>query len=56
MVDRPTRPRVLDSGGSTAAARWFRPDEVDRLPVTDVTAEALARSVTAHRQGGVGDV
>jgi 8-oxo-dGTP diphosphatase len=44
MVDRPTRPRVLDAGGSTAAARWFRPDELGRLPVTEVTAEALATS------------
>jgi len=46
MVDRPTRPRVLDAGGSTAAARWFRPDDVAALPVTEVTAEALARSAT----------
>lgn len=44
MVDRPTRPRVHDVGGSTAQARWFRPDDVSRLPVTEVTAEALAQA------------
>jgi ADP-ribose pyrophosphatase YjhB (NUDIX family) len=47
MVDRPTRPRVLDRGGSTAEARWFRARDVDSLPVTDVTAEALARGGAA---------
>jgi ADP-ribose pyrophosphatase YjhB (NUDIX family) len=42
-VDRPTRPRVLDTGGSTADARWFRPAEVPGLPLTEVTSEALAQ-------------
>jgi 8-oxo-dGTP diphosphatase len=41
MVDRPTRPRVLDPGGSTAEARWFRARDVTDLAVTDVTSEAL---------------
>jgi 8-oxo-dGTP diphosphatase len=41
MVDQPTRPRVLDHGGSTAAARWFRSDQLADLPVTEVTREAL---------------
>jgi 8-oxo-dGTP diphosphatase len=41
LVARPTRPRVLDAGGSTAEARWFAPDEVPDLAVTEVTAEAL---------------
>ena len=45
MVDRPTRPRVLAAGGSTAGARWFRPGDIPRLPVTEVTAEALAQAV-----------
>jgi 8-oxo-dGTP diphosphatase len=40
-VARPTRPTVLDAGGSTAEARWFLPDELAGLPVTEVTAEAL---------------
>jgi ADP-ribose pyrophosphatase YjhB (NUDIX family) len=43
MVDRPTRPRVHDLGGSTCAARWFRHDELSDLPVTEVTREALAQ-------------
>jgi len=42
MVDRPTRPRVHDVGGSTNAARWFTPAQVDALPLTEVTGEALA--------------
>jgi 8-oxo-dGTP diphosphatase len=41
MVDRPTRPRVLDSGGSTAEARWFSSEQVAALQLTDVTSEAL---------------
>ena len=36
--------RVNDVNGSTAEARWFAPDELSGLPVTEVTAEALARS------------
>jgi ADP-ribose pyrophosphatase YjhB (NUDIX family) len=43
MVDRPTRPRVHDVGGSTCDARWFRRDELGELPVTEVTREALAQ-------------
>jgi 8-oxo-dGTP diphosphatase len=43
MVDRPTRPRVHDRGGSTCDARWFRRDELPELPVTEVTREALAQ-------------
>jgi 8-oxo-dGTP diphosphatase len=43
LVSRPTRPRVLDEGGSTAEARWFHRDELAALPVTEVTSEALAR-------------
>jgi 8-oxo-dGTP diphosphatase len=43
MVDRPTRPRVHDVGGSTAEARWFLPRQLADLPLTDVTSEALAQ-------------
>jgi 8-oxo-dGTP diphosphatase len=43
-VDRPTRPKVHDQGGSTCAARWFRPAELTDLPLTEVTAEALPQS------------
>jgi ADP-ribose pyrophosphatase YjhB (NUDIX family) len=41
MVDRPTRPRVHDRGGSTCDARWFLREELSDLPVTEVTREAL---------------
>jgi 8-oxo-dGTP diphosphatase len=41
MVSRPSRPRVHDRGGSTAEARWFAPDELAELPLTEVTEEAL---------------
>lgn len=41
MVDRPTRPRVHDRGGSTCDARWFLRDELAELAVTEVTREAL---------------
>jgi 8-oxo-dGTP pyrophosphatase MutT (NUDIX family) len=53
MVDRPTRPRVLDRGGSTAEARWFRAATVGDLAVTDVTAEALAHG-SAHGSAAPG--
>ena len=44
VVDQPTTPRVQERGGSTAEARWFSPADLDRLPMTDVTAQALAHS------------
>lgn len=40
-IDDPTEPRVIDVG-STSEARWFPVSEVDKLPVTEVTSEALA--------------
>lgn len=43
MVDRPTRPRVHDVGGSTSAARWFAPNQLTALRLTEVTQEALAK-------------
>jgi 8-oxo-dGTP diphosphatase len=48
MVDRPTRPRVHDVGGSTSAARWFALDQVDDLPLSEVTRDALAHLDDAH--------
>jgi ADP-ribose pyrophosphatase YjhB (NUDIX family) len=42
MVDRPTRPRVHDVGGSTSDARWFGPSQLGGLLLTDVTYQALA--------------
>jgi ADP-ribose pyrophosphatase YjhB (NUDIX family) len=41
LVNRPTRPRVLDAGGSTAEARWFDAADLGTLPLTEVTVEAL---------------
>ncbi|HEY8473927.1 MAG TPA: NUDIX hydrolase [Natronosporangium sp.] len=40
-VDHPTEPRVGEQGGSTAQARWFTPDQLAGLSLTEVTAEAL---------------
>lgn len=43
-VDRATRPRVHDNGGSTSEARWVPADEVASFgpdDVTEVTAEAI---------------
>jgi len=36
-----TVPDVADAGGSTARADWFTPAELDELPLTEVTVEAL---------------
>lgn len=43
VVDRPTQPRVIDVGGSTADARWVTPVEAARLPLTDLAQLLLAR-------------
>jgi ADP-ribose pyrophosphatase YjhB (NUDIX family) len=40
-VPRPTRPKVVDAGGSTAEARWVEPVDIAPLPLTEVTEEAL---------------
>jgi 8-oxo-dGTP diphosphatase len=40
-VARPTPPLVFDAGGSTAEARWFVPTDLPRLPLTEVTTEAV---------------
>jgi len=50
-VDDPTEPQVTEGvGGSTAAARWFTPEQVGSLPLTGVTRTALGRLAgeTAH--------
>ncbi|MBA3490057.1 MAG: NUDIX domain-containing protein [Longispora sp.] len=44
LVDEPVPPRVYDAHGSTCEARWFARGEVDGLPLTEVTLEALARA------------
>lgn len=48
MVAKPTEPRVAEQGGSTARADWFTPDQVAALPLTEVTAEALATTGTVR--------
>jgi hypothetical protein len=43
-VDEPVPPAVGDLGGSTSEARWFPIDEVQGLPldeITEVTADAI---------------
>lgn len=40
-VDRPTAPRVLDAGGSTADAAWFTRTGAAVAPLTDVAAQML---------------
>lgn len=40
-VDRPSDPDVIDAGGSTAEAGWFTPGQLDAIPLTEVTTEAL---------------
>ncbi|MEU8259999.1 NUDIX domain-containing protein [Micromonospora sp. NPDC048999] len=46
-VDAPTDAVVTElAGGSTAAAAWFAPEEIDGLPMTDVAVLA-----TGHRSG-----
>jgi 8-oxo-dGTP diphosphatase len=43
-VTSPTVPQVMEAaGGSTVDARWFIADEVESLPLTDLTRRALAR-------------
>ncbi|HZN77675.1 MAG TPA: NUDIX domain-containing protein [Micromonosporaceae bacterium] len=41
VVDQPTQARVLDAGGSTAAAGWFTRAEAARLHMTEATRAAL---------------
>jgi 8-oxo-dGTP diphosphatase len=41
LVARPSKPTVRDAGGSTSEARWFSADELEALPLTEVTEEAL---------------
>jgi len=50
-VPDPTRPRVLDPGGSTAAAGWFTFPELAGLPLTDHTASVLAGGPAALNGG-----
>ena len=40
-VAEPTKPEVLDGGGSTAAAAWFAPVRAAELPLTEVALEVV---------------
>jgi 8-oxo-dGTP diphosphatase len=42
LVDRPTRPRVMEGPGSTQEAEWFDPAKALSLDLTDVAHEAVA--------------
>jgi len=44
-VERPTEPRVMEQGGSTAAAGWFRPAEALELPLTEVAHDMVGREM-----------
>jgi 8-oxo-dGTP diphosphatase len=44
LVDEPTEPSVIEAaGGSTAEARWFTPDQIEPLTLTEVTRVAVGR-------------
>ena len=44
LLGRPTKPKVLDAGGSTVEARWFDPADLAELALTEVTEEALRQA------------
>ncbi|MBW6432587.1 NUDIX domain-containing protein [Actinoplanes hulinensis] len=45
IVDRPTAAEVTEAaGGSTADAGWFTPEQLDGLPLTELTRDALGRT------------
>jgi hypothetical protein len=48
LVDVPTEPVVAEIGGSTAAAAWFAPDQVDALELTELAREAVAGIAIEH--------
>jgi hypothetical protein len=40
-VEEPTEPRVTEAAGSTVAAAWMRPGEIDRRALTDLASSVL---------------
>ena len=44
-VPEPTEPRVIDQGGSTAAAAWFLPVRALELPLTEVAYDMVAGEI-----------
>jgi ADP-ribose pyrophosphatase YjhB (NUDIX family) len=47
-VDKPTKPKVIDPGGSTIEAGWFAPHEALALALTDTARSALLRALAAR--------
>jgi hypothetical protein len=47
-VERPTRPRVMEKGGSTAAAGWFPPARALELSLTEVAHDMVLREMGAR--------
>jgi 8-oxo-dGTP diphosphatase len=47
-VNKPTKPRVVDHGGSTADAGWFAPYEALTLALTGTAKAALLRALAAR--------
>jgi ADP-ribose pyrophosphatase YjhB (NUDIX family) len=47
-VDKPTKARVTDVGGSTEKADWFAPAEALALPLTNTARAALLRALAAR--------
>ena len=44
QVPAPTMPKVMDGGGSTAAAAWFAPRRARQLSLTEVADEMVSRA------------
>jgi 8-oxo-dGTP diphosphatase len=44
-IDKPSKPKVVDPGGSTAEAGWFAPHEALALALTDTARLALLRAL-----------
>lgn len=47
-VDKPTKAKVIDPGGSTIEAGWFAPHEALALALTDAARVALLRALAAR--------
>jgi hypothetical protein len=47
-VDKPTKPTVIDPGGSTIEAGWFAPHEALALALTNTARAALMRALAAR--------
>jgi 8-oxo-dGTP diphosphatase len=50
-VEKPTKPRVTDPGGSTAEAGWFTPHDALSLDLTGTARAALLKALVAGSTG-----